>query len=153
MGLQDHMIPLHLVFQGTSMLFSIVALPFTFPPWLWKDFILSMFSAVIILCRSFWWWPLWPVRWYLIVFFGIDLIITDVDYLSLCFYYYFYYYSYILWEQWPLHSGFLKVDPVWNFFLMIYPRTFLEGRYHLQPSWTCDYYKPFSICFKVIWTS
>ena len=31
-GLQDPMIPLCLVFQGTSMLFSIVASPFTFPP-------------------------------------------------------------------------------------------------------------------------
>ena len=31
-GLQDHMIPLCLVFQGTSTLFSIVASPFTFLP-------------------------------------------------------------------------------------------------------------------------
>ena len=31
-GLQDHMIHLCLVFQRTSLLFSIVASPFTFPP-------------------------------------------------------------------------------------------------------------------------
>ena len=92
------------------------------------------------------------VRWYLIVLFGIDLIITDVDYLSMHFYYYFTSCE----SNLPLQSGFLKVGPVWNFFPMIYPRTFLEGRCHLQPSQTWDYYEPLSICFKVyilIWSS
>ena len=52
-GLQDHMIPLCLVFLGTSMLVSIMASPFTFPTRPWEDLIGCTFSAVIILCRSF----------------------------------------------------------------------------------------------------
>ena len=52
-GLQDHMIPLCLVFLGNSMLFSIMASPFTFPPRPWEDLTGCTFSAVIILCRSF----------------------------------------------------------------------------------------------------
>ena len=113
--------------------------------------------------RSFRWWPLWPVysRYHLVVLFGIDLIITNVDYLSMCFYFYFTSCE----NNLPLQSGFLKVGPVWNFF----PQWFTPGHFLragviylpsqtviYKPSRTCDYYEPFSICFKVyilIWTS
>ena len=57
---------------------------------------------------------------------GIDLIITGVEYLSMCFYY-FLPYEYSL----PLETDFLKLGPVWNSVLLTYPRTFLEGRCHL----------------------
>ena len=40
---------------------------------------------------------------------GIDLIITDVEYLSMCFYY-FIPYEYNL----PLETDFLKLGPFWN---------------------------------------
>ena len=135
MGLQDHMIPLRLVFQGISVLFSIMALPFTFPPRLREDFIFCTFSVVIIVCRSFRWWPFWPVyaRYHLVVLFGIDLIITDVDYLSMCFYLLFY----ILWEQFTSSMWLLESWPCLEFFSVIYPRTFLEGRCHLPALLDC----------------
>ena len=126
------------------------------------------FFFLYILCsnyslRSFRWWPLWPVyaRYHLVVLFGIDLVITDVDYLSMHFYYYFTSCE----SNLPLQSGFLKVGPVWNFFSQWFtPGHFLRaGVIYLpsqtviyKPSRTCDYYEPFSICFKVyilIWTS
>jgi hypothetical protein len=65
---------------------------------------------------------------------GIDLIITDVEYLSLCFYY-FMPYEYSL----PLETDFFKLGPVLECFLLTYPRTFLKVRCHLQPCLTCDY--------------
>ena len=59
MGLQDHMIPLCLMFQGTSMLFSIMASPVTVPPRPWEDSIFCTSCTAFILCRYFRWWPLW----------------------------------------------------------------------------------------------
>ena len=102
-----------------------------------SNYSLKIFSMMFIVTS---------VRWYLTGLFGIDLIITAVDYLSMCFYYYFTSCE----NNLPVQSGLFKVGPPLEFFFpMIYPRTFLEGRCHLQPSWTCDYYEPFSICFKV----
>ena len=105
------------------------------PPRLWEDFLFCTFSAVITL-RSFRRWPSWPVyaRHHLVVLFGVDLIITDVDCLSMCFYFYFTSCE----NNLPLQSGFLKVGPVWNlFFPMIYHRTFLVGRCHLPALSDC----------------
>ena len=63
------------------------------------------------------------VRWYVIgVLIGIDLIIIDVEYLPMCFYY-FTPCEYNL----PLESGFLKLGPVWNSFGMISPGHFLRA--------------------------
>ena len=68
------------------------------------------------------------VRWELIeVLIGIDLIIIDMEYLPICFYY-FTPCEYSL----PLETGFLKLGPVWNSFAMIFPRRFLEGRCHIK---------------------
>ena len=53
---------------------------------------------------------------------GIDLIITDVKYVSM----YFCYFTPCEYNL-PLESAFLKVGPVWNSFPITYPKTFLEG--------------------------
>ena len=68
------------------------------------------------------------VRWELIeVLIGIDLIIIDMEYLPICFYY-FTPCEYNL----PLETGFLKLGPVWNSFAMIFPWRFLVGRCHFK---------------------
>ena len=63
------------------------------------------------------------VRWDLIVLFGIDLTITDMDHLSMCFYYCFTPCE----NNVPLRSGFFKVGLFGIFFLMIYPGHFLTA--------------------------
>ena len=92
------------------------------------------------------------VRWYFIVILiCIDLIILDVEYLSMCCYH-FTPCGYNL----TLESGLLKLGPVWNSFLIIYLRTLLEGSCHLQPFLTFDFWEHSSTCFTVyllIWTS
>ena len=52
----------------------------------------------------------------------------------------------------PLEITFLKIGPVLNYFLMICPRAFLEGRCHLQPHRPCEDEVPLSTNFKVVVT-
>ena len=52
-GLQEHMIPLCWVFQRTSLLFSLMASPVTFPPWLWEDSLICASSAVLVFVDRF----------------------------------------------------------------------------------------------------
>ena len=73
---------------------------------------------------------------------GAGLMTLVVEHLSLCFYYFI-----LCVCSLPLERGFLNLGPVWNSFLMKYPRTFLEGRCHLKPCQTCDYLEPFGTCF------
>ena len=129
-GLQDHMIHLCLVFQRTSMLFSLMASPVTFPPRLWEDSLICTSSAVLFFvdlfdnghcdqCKVI---PHCSLI-------GIDLIITGVEYLSMCFYYFIpYEYNFPL-ETWPCLE----------FFSPNLPQDILEGRCRLQPRQTCDY--------------
>ena len=68
------------------------------------------------------------VRWYLtVVLLGVDLMTIYVEYLSSAFIILHLNCEYSL----PLESGFLKLGPVRNSFLMIHARTLLEGRCHL----------------------
>ena len=68
------------------------------------------------------------VRWYLtVVLLGIDLMTIYGEYLSSAFIILHLNCEYNL----PLESGFLKLGPVRNSFMMIYARTLLEGRCHL----------------------
>ena len=97
-GLQDHIIHLCLVFQRTSMLFSLMASPVTFPPRLWEDSLICTSSAVLFFvdlfdnghcdqCKVI---PHCSLI-------GIDLIITGVEYLFMCFYYFIPYEYNLLW--------------------------------------------------------
>ena len=124
-GLKD-MIPLCLVFQGTSMLFpqwlhnlhshwDCRRIPFSVHPLQYVFFCTAFFFLMMATVTS--------VRWYFIVILiCIDLIILNVEYFSMCFYY-FIPCKYNL----PLESGLLKLGPVWNSFLMIYPGCFLRA--------------------------
>ena len=68
------------------------------------------------------------VRWCLVeVLIGVDLIIIDVERLSLCFSYFTLCDYKLPLESWPCLEFFSNDS-----------RTFLEGRYHLQPCWPCD---------------
>ena len=60
---------------------------------------------------------------------GIDLIITDVEYLSMCFYYFIPYEYNLPLETWPCLE----------FFSPNLPQDILEGRCRLQPRQTCDH--------------
>ena len=73
---------------------------------------------------------------------GTGLITAVVECLSMRFYHFM-----LCVCSLPLERGFLNLGPVWNSFLMKYPRTFLEGRCHLKLCQTCDYLEPFSTCF------
>ena len=52
-GLLGHMVILFLVFKGTSILFSIVAVKFTFPPTVQEGSLFSTPSPAFIVCRFF----------------------------------------------------------------------------------------------------
>ena len=52
-GLLDHMVVLFLVFKGTSILFSIVVVSFTFSPTLQEGSLFSTPSPAFIVCRIF----------------------------------------------------------------------------------------------------
>ena len=87
-------------------------LPFLY--FLWSIYSLQIFSMMAIVTS---------VKWYfIVVLIGIDLIITDVNYVSM----YLCYFTSCE-HNLPLESAFLKVGPVWNSFPMISPKTFLEG--------------------------
>ena len=86
-GLLDHMVPVCWVFRGTSMLFSIVAAPVYTPT---KS--VGRFPFVSDLCSNYSLWIflvmaiLTTVRWFLsVVLIYLDLIISHVEYVSVCF--------------------------------------------------------------------
>ena len=114
-GLQDHMTPLCLVFQGSSVQFSTVAhhlhshqgcrtIPFSARPLQYLFFVDLFDDGHCGQCE-------------VITHCSFDLIIIDVEYLSM----YFYYFMPCEYNL-PLETGFLKLGPVWNSFLMICPQ-------------------------------
>ena len=59
-GLQDHIIVLFLVFKGTSIPFSIVAIPIYISTNSVGEFP-SLYILSSICLYTFWWWSFWPV--------------------------------------------------------------------------------------------
>ena len=110
-GLQDHMIHLCLVFQRTSLLFSIVASPFTFPPRLQEDSLFCTSSAVLFFVDLFDDGHCDQCEVITSLQFGIDLIIADVEYLSLCFYCFMPYEYNSPLETWPYMEFFSHYLP------------------------------------------
>ena len=56
-----HTVVLFLIFKEISILFSIVADQFTFPPTGQECSLFSTSFQTFIVCRFFWWWPFWPM--------------------------------------------------------------------------------------------
>ena len=52
-GLHDHMVALFLVLQGTSVLFSLMVVPISFPPTMQEGSVFSTPSPGFIVCRLF----------------------------------------------------------------------------------------------------
>ena len=129
-GLQDHMMRLCLVFQRTSMLFSLMASPVTFPPRLWEDSLICTSSVVLFFVDLFdnGHCDQWEVIPHCSLI-GIYLIITGVEYPFMCFYYFIPYEYNLPLETWPCLE----------FFSHNLPQDIFEGRCHLQLCHTCDY--------------
>ena len=86
-GIADHMVALFLVFQGTSILFSMVLNQITFPPILWESSLFSTLCLQYLLFVDFLMRIILnSVEWYLfVVWMCISIIVIDVEHLSKCF--------------------------------------------------------------------
>ena len=84
MKLPGHMVVLALIFWRTSILFSVVAGPISFPPIVHEDSLFSTFSSTLICCLID---DSHSDRWEVISRCGFDLyfpIISDVEHLFMC---------------------------------------------------------------------
>ena len=84
MKLPGHMVVLALIFWRTSILFSVVAGPVSFPPIVHEDSLLSTFSSTFICCLVD---DSHSDRWEVISHCGFDLyfpIISDAEHLFMC---------------------------------------------------------------------
>ena len=61
MRLLGHMVALFLVFKEPPHCSPQWLHQFTFPPPVWEGSLFSTPSPTFIVCRFFWWWPLWLV--------------------------------------------------------------------------------------------
>ena len=81
-GLQGHLVALFLVFLGTSILFSIVAVPIYIPTNnVGGKIHFSSHPLQHLLSVDFQYWPFWLVSYFIAALFCISLIISDVEHL------------------------------------------------------------------------
>ena len=83
LGFLYHTVVLFLFFWGIYILFSIIAIPFTFPPMVHKDYLFSMFLSALAIYYLF---KSHSYRCDMIIslWFCISIRISDIEHLFMC---------------------------------------------------------------------